>query len=157
MSSFGLSEFDRPQQIPYVYEVNAKTTSLGRYLMARGSVDGTSVRAVEFAVGRGGYDTFDYTIATPVNSEARFLEDPVLSSEPINQYEFPNPECACYYCILEIGEANYALGEIGVWAEIQNSPIGPENGTKFLYAIGHFPLKAKNSDMRMALRVVQQM
>lgn len=157
MSSFGLTEFDRPTQLPFTFEVNAKTTSLGRRMLARSSVDGTSIRAVQFGVGRGGYDTFNYTTATPVNSEATTLEDPVLSGEAIDELERPNPECACYYCLLETGQANYALGEIGIWAIIENSPISTENGTTFLFAIGHFPLKAKNSNMKMSLRVIHQM
>lgn len=156
MGSFGLAEVQPPLEV-FAYTVSARTTHMARRLVARGSLDGTSYRYVEFSVGRGGYDPFDLTKVVPVDPNAATLIDPVLSSQAIDKMELPNPQSTGYYCLLESGEANYLLGEIGVWSIIQNSPIASENGTKFLSAIGHFPAKAKNSDMQMALRVIQQL
>jgi hypothetical protein len=80
-----------------------------------------------------------------------------LSSQTIDQYELPNAEAVGYYCELGTTDANYLLGEIGIWSVVENSPNAHENGQKFLSAIGHFPAKAKNSNMKMALRVIQQL
>jgi hypothetical protein len=155
VSSFGIAEFQRVYDLPYVYQVDATVTSLGRQLLARGSMDGTSLKAIEFSVGTGGFNPFNYTEATPANPEVQTLDSSVFT-DTIDEMERPNPECACFYCVLETGEANSTLGEIGIWSVIQNSPIPGENGTVMLYAIGHFPMKPKNTTMRMAFRVTAQ-
>jgi hypothetical protein len=155
VSSFGIQEFQRVYDLPYIYQVDATVTALARQLLARGAMDGTSLRGTEFSVGTGGFNPFDYTEATPVNPEVQTLDNAVFT-DTIDEYERPNPECASFYCVLESGEANTTLGEIGIWAIIENSPIPGESGTTILYAIGHFPMKPKNVSMQMAIRVIPQ-
>lgn len=161
MSNFGSGSFGSAvfggDPTPYLYlQADAEVTYRARALMARGLSDGTSIRAREFSVGRGGFDPFDYLTALPVNPDAVALDDEILSNEAIDYFEYPNTMNACFYCLLESGEANQTLGEIGIWSEIQNSPIPAENGTYILSAIAHFPLVAKNSSMQVALRVAVQ-
>ena len=133
-------------------EIDARTTTEARRLMARGLGDGTSLQATDFSVGRGGFEPFDYLSAIPVNPDASDLDDSVLT-KAITHFEFPNSEAACYYCLLESADANVTLGEIGIWGTVQNSPGDPVSGSAILMAIGHFPLIAKNSDMQYVLRV----
>lgn len=153
--SFGSAVFGGDPTPVLLLQIDAEMTYLARHLMARGMTDGTSLRIVRFAVGQGGFDPFDYKVALPVNPDVQVLEDPVFA-DYVDYYERPNPQNACAYCLLDFAEANYTLGEIGLWAEIQNSPIPTENGTQILSAVGHFPLLAKNDSMQIALRVLSQ-
>jgi hypothetical protein len=153
---FGTSVFGG-EPVPFIYlDIDAEVTTRARMLIARGSTDGTAIKVVDFGVGQGGFDTNDYRAALPVNPDAASLDDPVLLSEPIDYYEQPNVSCRSFYCLLEAGEANYCLGEIGLWAEVVYSPIAAEIGTTFLFAIGHFPLVANNSDIQYVFRVTVQ-
>lgn len=153
--SFGTATFGGDPSPLLLFSVDAEMTTRARYILARGSVDGTSLWPKEFSVGTGGFDAYDYAVALPVNPDSVTL-DADLFRDTIDNYEEPNDQCASFHCILENGEANQTLGEIGIWAEIQNSPVAGENGTQILFAIGHFPLQAKNSSMRYGLRVIVQ-
>jgi len=160
MSSFGTGSFGSAvfggDPTPFLlFQVDAEMTYQARYLMARGMTDGTSLRMVQFSVGQGGFDPFNYRIALPVNPDVTSLYDQVFT-DVIDYYEYPNPQNACAYCLLEQSEANYTLGEVGVWSEIQNSPIPTENGQVILTSVGHFPLIAKADTMQLVLRVLSQ-
>jgi len=176
MSSFGTSAFgaasyggDIP---PYLlFDIDAEITARARNYLARGSMDGTSIKVVSFSVGTGGADLFDYRVATPVDTDAIDLEapTPILVGPPdimtklITQYEHPNPMASCAYCQLDAAEGNDVLSEVALWAEVLKSPYQYEDPNlpnpppiakvTFLAAIGHFPVKAKNSSMQYALRV----
>lgn len=144
------------EPVPFLFlQVDAETTIEARYLMALGSTDGMSVRCTQFAVGRGGFDPNDYLAALPVNPDATALDDQVFS-DGIDYLEEPNNQCLSCYCVLETGEANVSLGEIAIIAQLQNSAGDPVDGTEIVLAIGHFPMVAKNSDIRYAFRVTIQ-
>jgi hypothetical protein len=153
---FGTSLFGG-EPIPFIYlDVDAEVTTRGRRMMARGLTDGTAMQLTEFGVGGGGFDCNDYRAATPVNPDAYYLDNPILLNETIDYYEQANSNCRVFYCLLEAGQATSTLGEIGIWAEIVYSPIAAEVGTTFLFAIGHFPLVAKNTDIQYVFRVSVQ-
>ena len=144
------------EPVPFLYlQIDAEPTMEFRRLRARGITDGTSVRAVGFEVGTGGFDHTDYLAALPVNPNATALDASVFSSD-IDHLEWPNPECLSCYCVLEAGEANVALGEIAILGEVQNSNGDPADGSQIVMAIGHFPLIAPNATIRYALRVTIQ-
>jgi len=141
-----------------VLEIDAEVTSRARYLVARGSMDGTGIHAVKFSIGLGGYDPFDYKTAVPVNPDSTNLDFPLPFSTPdglkaVTEYEQPNQLSGCTYCVVSAAEGNDLLGEVGIWAEIVYSPFTHEVGDVFLAAIAHFPLIAKNSSMQYAFRV----
>jgi hypothetical protein len=50
--------------------------------------------------------------------------------------------------------ADYALGELGVWGQIIQSNVPSEVGKVFLAAIAHFPMKGKTRRDVLLLRVV---
>jgi hypothetical protein len=134
--------------------VDAEVTTRSRRLLARKTTDGTAFKAIEFSLGQGGVDPFDYKTAVPVNPDAQALEIPIaLAPKAVTEYEHPNPSSACTYCVVDPGEANEVLSEIGIWAEILWSPYTAEIGTVFLAAIAHFPIVCKNSSMSYAFRV----
>ena len=100
---------------------------------------------------------FGYGNALHPVDTALVLELPInIGGNPtkaIAEYEQPNTNAGCVYCLLETTEVNERMSEIGIWAEIKCSPILSEVGTMFLAAIAHFPLICKNSSMRYAFRV----
>jgi len=181
MSEFGTSYFGTAKfggdPSPYLLlEIDTELTYMARHYLARGSTDGTSIRAVEFSIGRAGIDPFDYRVAIPVNPDAQELEDQidlgpyapptdVTGTKLITAYEYPKSGSSCVYCLLDDTEppsppspaaGSDFISEIGIWAKILYSPYlfettPPEN--TFLAAIGHFPLIVKNSSMKYALRV----
>lgn len=153
--SLGLVEsFNAPVYLP-AYVVTAKITNLARRFIARGSWDGTVTKVTDFSVGRGGYDPVDYTKALPVDLDAPALDDPVFTAA-ITKLEWANPSCSSYYCLVQKLDVSACLGEIGIWSVVVASPVAGEVGTTFLSAIGHFPLRAKNAGMDLALRVLRQ-
>lgn len=153
--SFGSAVFGGDASPSLLLQIDAEMTFQARRLMGRGLTDGTSFQMKQFVVGQGGFDPFDYKIALPVNPDVTVLED-LIFTDVIDEYERPNPQNACAYCVLEKAEANVTLGEIGIISEIQCSPFPAENGTTFLSHVGHFPLIAKNDSMQIALRVLSQ-
>jgi hypothetical protein len=154
-SFFGSASFGGEPNPLLLFEIDAEMTTRARVLQARSLTDGTSFRAVEFAVGRGGFDPFEYRAAAPVNPDATTLDEEVFRDD-LDHFERSNPRCGIFFCILEKAEANVTLGEVAIIAEILDSPIGSEIGNQFLMAIAHFPLVAKNSDMRFGFRVLLQ-
>lgn len=153
--SLGLVEsFNAPLYLP-TYTVHATTTNLARRLIARSSWDGTVIKATSFSVGTGGYDIPNYMNATVVNPDDQALQQQVFLG-PITKLEWANQSCSSYYCVLGQMDANALLGEIGIWSTIVSSPVPSEIGTVFLSALAHFPLRAKNSSMSLALRVLRQ-
>lgn len=135
--------------------ISAQPTIEFRRLRARGVTDGTNIRAVQFSVGRGGFDPNDYLAAAPVNYNSQVLDESVFTDD-IDHVEWPNPECLSCYCVLDTSVANTTLGEIAIIGEVSQSPGDPVDGSTIVMAIGHFPILAKNSSMRYALRVTVQ-
>jgi hypothetical protein len=126
-----------------------------RRLTARGQTDGTSLRATQFSVGRGGFDPYNYLGSIPVNKDSYALDEQVFT-DVIDHYERPNNMAVCFYCLLETADANETLGEVCIWGEVQNSSGDPVDGSLIVMAVGHFPLIAKNSSMQYVLRVTMQ-
>lgn len=170
-SQFGTAKFGGDPTPFLLLEIDTELTYTARHYLARGLTDGTSIQAVEFTIGQGGIDPFDYRVAIPVSPESANLENPialgpyvpvtdVIGAKTITKYEVPKDGSSCVYCLLDSLEPPAAgsgfLSEIGIWAKIAYSPFTfettpPEN--TFLAAVGHFPLIVKNSSMQYALRV----
>jgi len=82
MSNFGPAEFG-----PAVFggdpasslllEVDAEVTTIARRFIARSTTDGTAFKTIEFSLGQGGTDPFDYKTTVPVNPDAQSLELPI--------------------------------------------------------------------------------
>jgi hypothetical protein len=70
--------------------------------------------------------------------------------------EYPNSSATSLVCRVAQSVGNYGLGEIGIYADIIDSPIASEIGERVLYAIGHFPIVAKNSSSVYVTRVIIQ-
>lgn len=160
MSDFGTSEFGTAlfggDPTPYLlFDVDAEITSRARAFLARAPVDGTSIKMIEFSLGSGGLEFFNYQATVPVNPDAIDLDIPLVPAvvKPIDHYESPNPQSGCCYCIVDASEANDLLSEIAIWGTVVRSPRVHEIGMRFCAAIAHFPLVAKNDSMRYGFRV----
>ncbi len=171
MSNFGEAEFGSglfggdPIPASLLLEADAEVTNKARMLTARAATEDTAIQIVEFSVGSGGVDPFDYKTAIPVDPDAIELEIPILlpASVPpaeitghriITEYEKANLTSATFYCVLEDTIGNEPLSELGLWAKIVRSPFQHElAAAPFLAAIAHFPLICKNDSMAYALRI----
>lgn len=86
MAEFGPSEFGPatfggdPSTAGLILDVDAEVTSMARRLLARRTTDGTAFKVIEFTLGQGGLDPFDYKTAVPVNPDAQALELPITLS-----------------------------------------------------------------------------
>lgn len=151
----GVAHAPRPEpHIDAVGELVAQVTDKGREMHARRLAEGLAFGVVEFAVGTGGYYPQNPTKVVPLDPGATGLEAEVYR-RGFSGIEAPLPEATSFYCRLDFTEANYALGELMLVAEILDSPANPgEVGTKLAYAIAHFPIDAHHTRKINAWRVV---
>ena len=90
------------------------------------------------------------------------LENAVFPSTAPNDvkefldFEFPNPEAVSLVCRAGQMESNFGLGEVGIFVDIIDSVNPQEIGERVLYAVGHFPIVAKNSRSVFLTRVITQ-
>jgi hypothetical protein len=84
MPNFGSAEFgdatfggDPGTATGLLLEMDAEITTEARRFVARSMLDGTAFKMIEFKIGQGGLDPFDYKFAVPVNPDANDLDDPL--------------------------------------------------------------------------------
>jgi hypothetical protein len=70
--------------------------------------------------------------------------------------EQPNSTSVSALCRLSRTEGTWGYGEIATYAKIVKSNISYEVGKYFMYAIGHFPIIAKNNKQVAIFRVLTQ-
>lgn len=75
----------------------------------------------------------------------------------IQNTETPTVSTLAFVCRLTLNEANFGLGELGIWSEIKSSTTDAnEVGTKILWAIAHHPVWAKTARNTIVHRVIVQ-
>jgi hypothetical protein len=150
MSNFGPAQFGPAvfggEPVSHLFlQIDAELTTWARRLTARGQTDGTSLQCTKFSVGGGGFDPLDYLAAIPVNPDSQALDD-FICTDTIDYYEWGAPRCPIFYCFVDSTQVSHPagnghIGEIGIIAEINNSPFSWEpDGTEIMYAMAHFPL-----------------
>lgn len=142
--------------------IQAEVTDIGRQYTARSFMGQIVFQAVGFSVGRGGYQA-DPTQVVPLTGAETALIDPVYPDAvggiaPFDLIEEPTIASRVYDCrlaaTLSPSNADYGLGEIGIWATILVSNIPAEVGTTFLLALAHMPIRCKTNRDAYLLRVV---
>ena len=151
-----------PVPAPYsnpTSSISAVVTNQGRELIAKSTLGVVSFQLVGFKVGRDGYDytTPDPLSTIPVNPASTDLIDPVFpltGYAPFVTIENPIPNVVAPVCRLNANEANYGLGELGIWANVLVGDIAYPINTKVMFAVAHFPLLAKNDRSNFVFRVI---
>lgn len=140
----------------------ARITDIGRNLMARSAMQDVSFKLVGFDVGHGGYSDTNPVLVEPIDTGASTLIQkffPPSGHEGFVNVERPHPDTLVLNCRLGHSEpANIgAIGELGIWAEIIESSVPSEIGTKLLFAIAHFPIMVKNLQNVFVMRILIQL
>lgn len=137
-----------------VTDIEARVTLQARQYVARSIVDGTSFRIVEMALGSGGYDVGDPTQGLVVDPTVTALDNEIFR-KPIDQVELPTSLASrAFVCRFSADSFQGGVGEIGLFAEIESSPILSEVGTKFLFALAHMGLNTKTHHHATSYRVI---
>lgn len=138
-----------------VSSVVAVVTDVARQYMARSLTDGTSFQIVEFAVGTSGYDPANPLSAVTVDPGATALISEIFR-DVIDQVETATLDGTAKSFVGRIArdELEAGIGEIGLFAEILDSPFPAEIGTKFLFAVAHQPLNVKTDRHVASYRII---
>jgi hypothetical protein len=138
-----------------VSTIAAVVTDLARQFMARSLTDGTSFQVVDFAVGTSGYDPANPLSAVVVDPGATALISEVFR-DVIDQVETATLDGTSKSFVGRISrtELQAGIGEIGLFAEIKDSPFPAEIGTKFLFALAHQPLNVKTDRHVASYRII---
>lgn len=144
-------------------DVQAFMTDQARTYFARMLSGELSYQTVGFSVGRGGYNPTDPVHILPVDTTTTALSDQVypdttgyVGFSEVDKVAISSLVFNCRLPATQIqSNADYGLGEIGIWGKILTSTANPsEIGTVFLYAIGHMPIRCKTRRDVMLMRVV---
>jgi hypothetical protein len=119
---------------------------------------------VEFDTGGLSINNFGITPGTgflaggldPSMENPRFPATAPNDVEAFLDIEFPNSQATSLVCRASQTEANFGLGEVGIYVDIIDSVNPQEIGERILYAIGHFPIVAKNAKSVFVTRVITQ-
>jgi hypothetical protein len=134
--------------------VEARITDIGRKYIARSVVDGTSFIINEFAVGIGGYDPSYPTKATIVDPTSTDLIAEIYRAALTTTEEVLINGTSKSY-VARIGSTVAGgVGEVGIFAEILNSPYPSEVGSSFLFCLAHQPLNTKTRNHVATYRIV---
>lgn len=140
----------------------AKLTNGGRSYMARAILGDVSFKLVGFDVGHAGYIYANPVKIMPVDSTKTALDSkyyPALGIAPFEGVERPHPKTIIFNCRLGHSSPSNigAIGEVGIWGEVLESTVPAEIGTKFLFAIAHFPILVKNLQNVFVFRIMAQL
>lgn len=136
-------------------------TTAGRTALNRQPVQQFRLDNWSFAAGTGGYNPADPTQATVPNPAAVALSNQVFPAapgvyEPVDRIERPNDNAIAFLCRLEAGESLFAIGELGLFGQIVESPVPAEIGTWIMFALMHFPMQAKSDKTVQGYRFALQ-
>lgn len=138
----------------------AQLTDAARAIYARQQLGDVAFKWLGFNVGRFGYDDLNPVHIVPIDPSLTALVDTIFPIAPLLKdfdiFEKPNPKAISMVCRLATTEANYGLGEIGIWAKINWSTNPLEIGQNVLMAVSHVPLQSKNHRHTYVHRIVIQ-
>jgi hypothetical protein len=150
---------DRPDYIQ-IY-----LTDLARHNTARAINGEISFQVIGFSVGRGGCNPTDPVHILPIDTTQQTLADQVypdaVAGDTASFASIDNVgnNTLVYNCRLPATptptNADYALSELALWAEIVYAGNPSEIGTIFCYAISHMPIQCKtNRDVALYRAVI---
>lgn len=139
-----------------IITVKGTITTQAREYLARSASDGTSIKIVEFSVGSNGYNPAIPLYATIPNPDDTELEAEIYrnSITAVEQNVLVDGTAKSFVCRLSSDSIVGGIGEIGLWAEVIDSPFSSEIGEKFLFAICHQPLNVKSLRHVASYRII---
>ena len=143
------------------FPVSAKMTNTARDIIARSGIKKLAFKIQGFSVGTGGYDNANPVQTLPIDQNQTALANQVSPATGYSAFQSIESieSVRIFNCRLPAtltgSDADYGLGEIGLWAEVIESdhteyPVG----TQYLYAIAHMPIRAKTHKDVFLFRVV---
>ena len=93
---------------------------------------------------------------SPSLESAKFPAGAPGDLEDFLDIERPNAEAVSLVCRVPQDVGNVGFGEVGIYADITDSVNPSEIGNRILYAVGHFPIVAKNTKSVYVTRVITQ-
>jgi len=138
-------------------------TDAGRQLCARSVIEGISFVFDSWQLGQDGYNMSNPVQVLPISTSDTDLISPIYPTpttrKPFSDSDFEYPTNRSVSKALRINRedtaANYAIGEIGIWVKIINSPLNPlENDTYVLFAISHTPIKTITFNSALIIRLI---
>jgi len=99
-------------------DIVVSLTNHAREMEAQALLYGYGYRIDYFAVGSGGHDVGDPTLALPLNFDAETLPGQFFGPEPVDGAKLVSPTCPAWTCILEQGEAVGEISNFGLYATI---------------------------------------
>jgi hypothetical protein len=143
--------------------VIAAITDVARQYMALQTISGLGIEVTSFVIGSGGSDPGDPTVALSPDPSVSTLPSQTFGPKAV----VPNgiytgvlttPNCPQFTGLLDYTEANGAISNVGLIAEIVSSqtPNDPLIGTTYLYAIGNRPLVTKTDSDQMQINITLQ-
>lgn len=123
----------------------ASITDQGRSNLADLLQMGRAFTVTEFVTGGGGHDSGDPSVALTPDPSLTTLPGRTFGPKALTSKTLITPYCVKYVCDLDFLDAVGDLSNVGLIATFTYSPIpaDPLLGTKFLFAIGNFPLVVK--------------
>lgn len=97
-------------------------TNRARQLEAQALLYGYGYQIHYFAVGSGGHDPGNPTLALPLNSDAPSLPGQFFGPQPINISTLISPTCPQWTCILNPGDAVGGISNFGLIATVTFVP-----------------------------------
>ena len=141
----------------------ARLTEGGRTYLARSIYGEISFKLIGFDVGHAGYVDANPVKVLPVMPAnttlgVKYFPDATTGIEPFVGIERPHPKTLVLNCRLDHSDPSNigAIGEVGIWGEVLMSDVPSEIGTKFLFAIAHFPILTKNLQNVFVFRILTQ-
>jgi hypothetical protein len=138
----------------------AQLTNAARAIYARMQLGEIAFYWLGFNVGRYGYLDINPVKVAVIDPALTALVDTIYPTAPtLKSFEIlekPNEKAISLVCRLATSEANYGLGELGIWAKINWSSVPAEIDTDVLMAVAHVPLQSKNHRHTYVHRVIIQ-
>jgi hypothetical protein len=145
-------------------DIIAYLTDEAREMYARTFIGQIVYQTVGFSVGRGGFDPTDPVHIVSIDTTQQTLLDQVYPDvtgyAAFQDIQEPTNTNLVFECrlpnTLVPSNADYGLGEVGIWAQVLVSNDPSEVGEVFLFAIAHMPIRAKTHRDAWLFRVSVQ-
>lgn len=137
------------------FEIKALITDEGSRRTAEAWATGKNFIITGFALGNGGHDPLDTSLA--LSPEPSLVEVPSLVFGPkaLAAFTFASDTCPVFECFLDYSEAVALFSSVCLIGQVLSSPLpnDPEVGSTFLFAVANFPQRSKTDTEKLTIKV----